>query len=72
VSCALVGDVAYVVRIETLGPTPLIVDRSMKAKLAFGRAFSLRTRLIESSPAELEPETPHLRRLCWDDVNPLG
>jgi hypothetical protein len=32
VSCALVGDVAYVVRIETLRSTPLLVDGSRKAK----------------------------------------
>jgi len=35
VSDALVGDVADVVRIETLRSAPLIVDRSTEAKLAF-------------------------------------
>jgi hypothetical protein len=55
VSCALVGDVAYVIRIETLRSTPLIVDKSTKASLAFDRAFTLWPRLIESSPAELMP-----------------
>jgi len=35
VSGALVGDVADVVRIETLRSTPLIVDRSTEAKLGF-------------------------------------
>jgi hypothetical protein len=34
VSCALVGDVAYVVRIQTFRSTPLIFDPSKKANLA--------------------------------------
>src|SRR5687768_8214069 len=49
VSCALVGDVAYVVRIETLRSTPLIVDRSTKAKVGFDRTFTRRPRLTDSS-----------------------
>jgi hypothetical protein len=72
VSCALVGDVAYVVRIETLRSTPLIVDRSTKTKLAFDRSFSLLPRLIESSPAKLLPETAHLCRLLLDAINRFG
>jgi hypothetical protein len=58
----LVGDVADVVRIETLRSTPLIVDRPTKAKPALDRTFSLRPGLIESSPAELLPESAH--RVC--------
>ena len=52
VTAALVGDVAYVVRIETLGSTPLIVD---EPGVSLDRPFSLRSRLVESSPGNLLP-----------------
>ena len=54
-SCALVGDVAYVVRIETLRPAPLIIDWSMKAKPSLDRTFSLGPRLIVSSRGNVRP-----------------
>ena len=66
VSCALVGDVADVVRIETLRSTPLIVDRATKAKLAFDRTFTWRHGLTESFPARLLPAIAHLCRLLSD------
>ena len=50
VSCSLVGDIADVVRIETLRSAPLIVHWSAKAIPALDRTFSLRPRFIESSP----------------------
>ena len=56
----LVGDVAYVVRIETLRATPLVIDRSTKAISALDRAFGLWPRLVNASPAKLLPETANL------------
>ena len=72
VSGALVGDVAYVVGIETLRSTPFIVDRSTRAKLASDRTFTPRPRLIESSPARLLPGTAHLCRLFVGCHQSLG
>jgi hypothetical protein len=58
VTHTLVGDVANVIWIETLRPTPLIVDWSWKAKPSLDRTFSLRPRLINSSPAKLDVINP--------------
>jgi hypothetical protein len=55
VSGALVGDVAYVVGIETLRSAPLIIDWSRKAKPSLDRTFSLRPGIIESSPGKILP-----------------
>ena len=51
----LVGDVAYVVRIEALGATPLVIDGSGTAKPTLDRTLGLRPRLIAASPAKLLP-----------------
>ena len=68
VPSTLVGDVAYVVRIETLRATPLIIDRSTKAISALDRAFGLWPRLVNASPAKLLPETANLCRLSSNAI----
>ncbi|HSF19409.1 MAG TPA: hypothetical protein VLK65_28050 [Vicinamibacteria bacterium] len=56
---ALVGDVANVIRIETLRATARIVVESTIAGPALGRTLSLRPGLIESSPAKRAQDTAH-------------
>src|SRR5262245_12048552 len=51
VSCALVRDVAHVVRIETFRATPLVVDSSAKANLVLDRTLSRRFGLVVCFPA---------------------
>ena len=58
-SWSLVGDVADVVRIETLRSAPLVVDVFTKAIPAFDRTFGLRPRLIGLAPAEFLPQSDH-------------
>ena len=58
-SRAFVGDVADVVRIESFRMSPLIVERCGPPSLSLGGTFSLRIRIIESSPGNLLPQTAH-------------
>jgi hypothetical protein len=44
VSAALIGDVADVVGVDTLGAAPLIVDRSRDAEAALDRVLGLGSR----------------------------
>src|SRR5262249_7775638 len=59
---ALVGDVADVVRIDTLRSAPLITDRSAKDSRAIDRMLIVRPRRLESSPAQLLPKVSHFFR----------
>ena len=74
-SCAFIGDVANVVRIETLGSTPLIVD---EPGFSLDRPFSLRSRLVESPPGNLlpqaahHPSTPRTLEMCGKEAVDLG
>src|SRR5262245_51018478 len=65
-SCALVGDVAHVVGIETLRSTPLVVHGSGEAPRSLGRTLRPHPRLVESARAEILRNAAHL---C---VPPLG
>ena len=65
VSRALVGDVTYVVRIDTVGSAPLVIDWSNLAKPPFDRTFGLRPRISEFSPAKLVPQiAAHVALRC--------
>jgi hypothetical protein len=57
VAGSFVGDIAYVIRIETLRSTPLIVDASAIAKAAPDRLRTLRLGLLESWPGKLLRES---------------
>jgi len=59
VAWALVGDVAYVIGIDTLRSAKLVIDGSSKAKPSLDRILGLRPGLIELSPAKLLPSTAH-------------
>jgi hypothetical protein len=60
VAGSFVGDIAYVIRIETLRSTPLIVDASASAKAALDRLLTLRLGLLESWRGKLVPESAPL------------
>jgi hypothetical protein len=59
---ALVGDVADVVRIDTLRSAPLIVEGSTKVSRAIDRRLAFGRRRVESSPRELLPKLAHFCR----------
>src|SRR6476620_380952 len=55
----LVGDVADVIRVEVLRPSPLIVDRAWQTKPSLDRALGLRARFLDLSPTKLLPGIAH-------------
>jgi len=70
VTHTLVGDIAYIVRIETLRSTPFIVDASTHAKLALDRTLGLQPGFIESSRGKLLRGTARLCGLSSEGINP--
>jgi len=56
VAHALGGDVANVIRIEALGPPPIIVNGSTNPKPTLKRVLRLRLGLLDESPTTLLPE----------------